>query len=83
MNLDSSFPQFYETGLEDLCGYAVLNRGRYPIGDMNTNHDKPLTGFEPALIGLQPTALPLGYRGISEWEKYQQKPLTHQTNTAH
>jgi hypothetical protein len=26
LNLDSSFPQFYETGLEDLCGYAVLKR---------------------------------------------------------
>ena len=27
-----------------------MQRGRYPIGDMNTNHDKPLTGFEPAII---------------------------------
>jgi hypothetical protein len=26
LNLDSSFPQFNETGLEDLCGYAVLKR---------------------------------------------------------
>ena len=25
-----------------------MQRSRYPIGDMNTNHDKPLTGFEPA-----------------------------------
>lgn len=46
MNLDSSFPQFYETGLEDLCGYAVL-KGIKPKGVFK-HHDKPLTGFKPA-----------------------------------
>nr|DAT69451.1 MAG TPA: hypothetical protein [Caudoviricetes sp.] len=44
MNLDSSFPQFYETGLEDLCGYAVLREGMkalFPNKEKSTNGKQP------------------------------------------
>lgn len=64
-----------------------MQRGRYPIGDMNTNHDKPLTGFEPAhrvFAELDLNHLATRAEG-GEREKYQQKPLTihRETNTAH
>lgn len=62
-----------------------MQRGRYPIGDMNTNHDKPLTGFEPAIKLLQSHAFDLLATRAEggEREKYQQKPLTVEQNTAH
>lgn len=63
-----------------------MQRGRYPIGDMNTNHDKPLTGFEPAKNHEVATHClnHLATRAEGgEREKYQQKPLTVEQNTAH
>jgi hypothetical protein len=66
-----------------------MQRGRYPIREMNTNHDnhdKPLTGFEPAIKLLQSHAFDLLATRAEggEREKYQQKPLTihRETNTA-
>jgi hypothetical protein len=43
-----------------------MQRGRYPIGDMNTNHDKPLIGVGPTFIGLQPIALTTWLQGQRE-----------------
>jgi hypothetical protein len=43
-----------------------MQRGRYPIGDMNTNHDKPLIGFEPTIKLLQSHALTSWLQGQRE-----------------
>lgn len=58
------------------------------MGNMRTSYPtraKPLTGFEPAIKLLQSHAFDLLATRAEggEREKYQQKPLTVEQNTAH